>query len=700
MNLLPFHPWLLFYPAAAISSLIIALQILKGRPKTLSSKNFLLFTISISLWETFAFLHRIAPNKEISWIFLQFTIIFYSLNPLLLLMTVIFLWKEDRRFYLLMAPAIPFYILHFTYVKTHIVPTKNYGWSYRFETSPFTLIEYIIYLVCTLEVCFFIAFLIKRVKSSIIRRKYFIILVYFIVFYVFGVFGLNLILMENPEMPPPGGINTYLFFLGVSYAFSIREKTVKPEIGEIKDLLHKQYISFINKFIEVAPGKELGQSLIELERYLTRVRLRHELEQDSEGRLILKPGVLDRVDILMIIEETLHYLEDKPWAIALSSSLLNLLNAAYIKVNNKDGFKRIIIRYEDFLKKTDIVYGLVGGEFIQEIERDNSLKELPDWQACLRLCRRLISSIIQDFYNNIGDIFESKIVSFSLLNRLVISSFGGVEIKDIEENIKSIPQDERIPTLLENFIPFMAWMVEELYKKLGNNIDVVIKRLRHVLRLNIDVAVKTMVYTNLVESLSRRIPSTYVSMLRLANGFVERDLSRFSTKIGLDHEKLIGKGILLEFEPGSAYLEYVRDYVIEALAHSDVSIVITRKGSPLQDRLQDQKNVKFIHPSLMTLHTTVISESEVHVSLQDVIDVLESLGRIVKLSSSPVFIVFDNITDFLTQHGFEKTYRLIRSMLELNPSKVSLMVTFNIKAWSENIKSALEELLNITIRVD
>ncbi|MEM2488078.1 MAG: hypothetical protein QXR44_05750 [Thermoproteota archaeon] len=614
-------------------------------------------------------------------------------------MTVLSLWKENPKFYLLMIPVIPLYIIHFTYVKTYIVPTENYGWSYRFETGPFTIIEYSIYLLCMLEVCFFIAFLIKRVKSSIIRRKYSIILAYFIIFYIFGVFGLNILLVENPEMPPPGGINTYLFFLGVSYAFSIREKTIRPEIGKIKDLLFEQYVSFINRFIEIAPGKELGQSLIELERYLARVRLRHALEQDSEGKLILKPDILEKVDLTITMEETLRYLEDKPWAMDLSDSLLRLLNIVYIRVNNKNVFKRIFIRYEDFLKKTDIAYGLAGGEFIPEIERDNSLKELPEWQACLRLCRRLISAILQDFYNNVGNTVESKMVSFSLLNRLSISSLGEVEIKNIEEDVKSMPQNERIPVLLGNFIPFIAWMIEELYKKLGSNVDIIIKRLRLVLRLNMNVALRTMVYSSLVESLSRRIPPTYVSMLRLAEGFTERDLSRFSSRIGLDHEKLVGKGILLEFEPGSAYLDYVKDYVIETLAHEDVSIIITRKGSPLQDRLQDQRNVKFIHPSLMTLHTVTISESEVHVSLQDAIQVLESLGRSVKSSPSPVFVVFDSITDFLTQHGFEKTYRLIRSMLELNPSKVSLMVTLNTKAWGENVKSALEELLNIIIRV-
>ncbi|MEM3713199.1 MAG: hypothetical protein QXR97_06665, partial [Thermoproteota archaeon] len=242
--------------------------------------------------------------------------------------------------------------------------------------------------------------------------------------------------------------------------------------------------------------------------------------------------------------------------------------------------------------------------------------------------------------------------------------------------------------------------IEELYERLGEKIEDVIQHIKIVLRLNMQVALKTVIYNNLVDLLSNRIPLQYINMLKLSEGFTVKDLTRFSANINLDHSELIGRGILLEFEPGNTYFEYVRNYVIEALAHGETSIVITRKGSFLQDKLQDLKNIIFIHPSMMVLRAISISEFEMHVPLQDVVQVLESLGRIVKSSSSPVFVVFDSVTDFLTHHGFEKAYKLIRSILELNPTKVSLLVTLNIKAWGDNIKSALEELMNMTIHAE
>ncbi|MEM2981508.1 MAG: hypothetical protein QW385_09135 [Thermoproteota archaeon] len=508
-------------------------------------------------------------------------------------------------------------------------------------------------------------------------------------------------LAENPDMPPPGGISTFLFFLGVSYAFSLKEKaTLKPRDEEVKDLLLEQYSSFIRKFIETAPGRELGQSLIELERYLARVGLQDALEHSPEGELVLKPDILGRANLAAVMEETIRYLEERAWALELAGSLLPVLNVVYADLKDKNEFKRIVIHNEDFLKKTGIIYGLAGGEFLSEIRRDDSLKEIPDWLACLRLCLRLVSVMLQDFYNTVGERIESKILSFSLLNRLKVSRFGQVETEEVEETVRTMPQNERIPALLDNFIPLIAWMVEELYKQLGENIEDIIRRLRVVLRINMDVAMKTMVYSNLVEALSGRISPEYVSMLKLAEGFTIKDQTRFSSRVNMDHSSLIGKSILVEFEPKSLYLEYIRDYVIEALAHDELSIVVTRKGSPLQDKLENLKNVIFIHPSLMTLRTTLISEFETQVPLQDVIQILESLGRSVKSSLSPVFIVFDSLTDFMTQHGFEKTYKLIRSILELAPSKVSLLVPLNVKAWGENVRSTLEELLNIHVHVE
>ncbi|MEM2584723.1 MAG: hypothetical protein QXP99_04285, partial [Thermoproteota archaeon] len=98
MSILPFHPWLLLYPITAIIAFVISLRIIRSGPKTLSSKNFLFFTLTLSLWEIFAFLHRIAPDEYLSKLFFHIGSLFLVLNPLLLLMSILFLWKEDPRF--------------------------------------------------------------------------------------------------------------------------------------------------------------------------------------------------------------------------------------------------------------------------------------------------------------------------------------------------------------------------------------------------------------------------------------------------------------------------------------------------------------------------------------------------------------------------------------------------------------------------
>jgi|GEM_PF-2344007 len=699
MDFFTFHPWLLLYPVAGILSLVLSFRIVKGRSNTLASKNFLFFSLSIFIWDLLVFLHRTIPNEALSKMLFNIASIFYTLSPFFLLMTVLFIWKKDLKFYLLIIPAIILYVVYILFSKTAVVQTE-YGWSYVMEFNILLVMNYLNILFYSILICSLIIFLIKRVKNMVIRKKYLIILASFILFYLIGVLGLNLVLYLNPHIPPPGGISTFLLFLGVSYAFSLRESVaLEPKAEEAESLLFEEYASFIMKFLEVAPSKELGESMIELERYLTRVGLVDILDRDSENKLILKPGVLNKANLIALANETLNYLEDRPWSLGLADSLLPVLNTIYARIENKYEFRRIIVRHEDFLKRTDILYGLANGDFLLEVEKDNSLKDFPNWLACLRLCRRLILVLLKDFYNIVGDSIESKILSFSLLKDLKVSKFGKIDISKLEKTISTMPQDERIPALLDNFMPFIAWMIEELYERLGDKIEDAIRRLRIALGFNMEVALRTTVYSNLIDSLSNRIPLQYVSMLKLAEGFTVKDLTKFSSRINLDHSKLIGKSVLLEFEPKSTYLEYIRDYVIEALAHDELSIVITRKGSSLQDKLQDLKNVRFVHPSLMTLRTTTVSEFETQVPLQDIVQILESLGRSVKVSSLPVFVVFDSLTDFMTQHGFEKTYKLIRSMLELAPSKMSLLVPLNVKAWGENVRSTLEELLNIRVQV-
>lgn len=699
MNFFVFHPWLLLYPVAGVLSLILAFRIVKGRSKTLASKNFLFFSLSIFLWDLLVFLHRVVSSEVLSKILFNLASIFYTLSPFFLLMTVLFIWKKNLKFYLLVIPAIILYVVYILFSKTAVVQTE-YGWSYVMEFNILLVMNYLNILFYSILICSLIIFIIRRVKNSIIRKKYLIILISFILFYLIGVLGLNLVLYLNPHMPPPGGISTFLLFLGVGYAFSLRESVVlEPKAEEVRSLLFEEYASFIRKFLEVAPSKELGESMIELERYLIRVGLIDILDRDSEGKLVLKPDVLNKANLIKLADETLNYLEDRPWSLGLTDNLLPVLNMIYVSTENKNEFRRMVVRHEDFLKRTDMLYGLINREFLLEVEKDDSLKDFPSWLACLRLCRRLILVLLQDFYSIVGDSIESKILSFSILKDLKVSKFGKVDTSKLEKTINTMPQDERIQVLLDNFVPFIAWMIEELYERLGEKIEDNIRYLRITLGLSMEVALRTMIYNNLIDSLSNRIPLQYVSMLKLSEGFTIKDLTRFSAKVNLDHSELIGRSILLEFEPGNTYFEYIKDYVTEALAHGETSIIVTRKGSPLQDKLQDLRSIRFIHPSLMVLTTMFISELEVHVPLQDVVQVLESLGRSVKSSSSPVFIVFDSLTDFMIQYGFEKTYRLIRSILELAPSKASLLIPLNVKAWGENVRSTLEELLNIHVHV-
>ncbi len=71
--------------------------------------------------------------------------------------------------------------------------------------------------------------------------------------------------------------------------------------------------------------------------------------------------------------------------------------------------------------------------------------------------------------------------------------------------------------------------------------------------------------------------------------------------MGIDHGKLMGKKILLEFDPSTPYDRLVRDFALECAAHNEAVVVLTKKGSAVRQALEGEKGVELVDvtPDLM-----------------------------------------------------------------------------------------------------
>src|SRR3989337_1046492 len=69
---------------------------------------------------------------------------------------------------------------------------------------------------------------------------------------------------------------------------------------------------------------------------------------------------------------------------------------------------------------------------------------------------------------------------------------------------------------------------------------------------------------------------------------------KFSKQLGIEHNKLLGKKILLEYEPRTDYERFVRNFALECAFLGESVIIVTQKGSSIRQALDGDQGIKFI----------------------------------------------------------------------------------------------------------
>ncbi len=170
---------------------------------------------------------------------------------------------------------------------------------------------------------------------------------------------------------------------------------------------------------------------------------------------------------------------------------------------------------------------------------------------------------------------------------------------------------------------------------------------------------------------------------------------KFSKKIGVNHKHMVGRNLLLEFDPAADYEDVIRDFVMEASANAESAIIFTGRGSTLHTLLNDQENVKFV---LLTSFTPKPEEhpESLLVPANNTSLLLDALSKAVKShrNGSSNF-VFDSLTSLILQVGFDKAYNFARYALEiLSSANVTSIFLFNPSAHDQKIASSLRSLFS------
>lgn len=168
----------------------------------------------------------------------------------------------------------------------------------------------------------------------------------------------------------------------------------------------------------------------------------------------------------------------------------------------------------------------------------------------------------------------------------------------------------------------------------------------------------------------------------------------FSESLGLRHQQLVGRKILLEFDATTNYEEAVKEFLQECQTHDRLPIIFTRKGSVIYSATVNEKNVHFVLlTSNVSIPTQGASKSETLLPAEDISLMLNALNKMLKDKTRNMCLVYDNLSDLIFSVGFEKTYAFTKYVIEmLAGSETIALFLINPQAHDSKIVSSIRGL--------
>jgi hypothetical protein len=179
-------------------------------------------------------------------------------------------------------------------------------------------------------------------------------------------------------------------------------------------------------------------------------------------------------------------------------------------------------------------------------------------------------------------------------------------------------------------------------------------------------------------------------------------IDTFSRSIGLDHGQLIGREILLEFNPSSDYEKVVDSLAKESRANVEPLFVLTSTTSPLHTHLAKQQSIKFFLTSLSTSTPKSTSENKVLLPAKNTPLILDAINKVLETYTNVnVCFVFDILSELLTTVGRERTFTFLRQALDLLSSeKITSLFLLNTSAHEAEVVSRLRNFFSNQLAYD
>ncbi|MEM4164855.1 MAG: hypothetical protein QXJ86_03325 [Nitrososphaerales archaeon] len=572
--------------------------------------------------------------------------------------------------------------------KFEMVYTK-FGWSFNLVGD---IVSQIVgggsYFAYNLSLVILIYIQYRKAKYLLLKRKLKYLLLIYSIFQFAAFYFTNLIqTLVYSDLPPFGGFLQILTFLTLSYVLTLKSKIIQLHTAPIT--LDEKYNRFLNNLLHSLKGSELGEKYILFSEFVKTTDIEQYLTYVGDNFLFKANAVLN---LLPIIEKTLDYIQ-RSKLIHLLDSYLPVINSAYtsLSTSERHSLDELLLKRAEFLLEGDVFYGIDGGRLLQKVEVDKSLNSAPDTEAALRIYKRILLATFTEFKSVLGSEFLNRLPLYEVLKDIEVDVDGYISITNCLEKHKNDPP-LKIILVFNSFLSQAISQVEDASARTANTI---LGKINRILELNWRRASKLGIISTFRTSFGDLLSEPIT--MPLLNEPITTDTLRASLLIlGKPIEESAGKVILLEFTASTSLQLATRRLTVEALAKGYDIVVFTRKGSLVEETLTPL-DVKYVYLTLIPYPEK--EANRLYVPLKDPTEVLTALSEL--NPSEKTVILFDNLTDLILTTGFDKTYTLLRHIVELAAqTKAVILLGLNKDAHEKQQVAALEALVNLTINLE
>lgn len=173
----------------------------------------------------------------------------------------------------------------------------------------------------------------------------------------------------------------------------------------------------------------------------------------------------------------------------------------------------------------------------------------------------------------------------------------------------------------------------------------------------------------------------------------------FSQTVGLSHEEISGRKLLLESDPQADYERVFKSILGETSSNFERTVVFTRKDSPIYSLALRHPGTKIFLLTSRVSFPKMENENLFLLPTYDTSLLLDALNKTIEAYAGSTYtIIFDNISHFVFTLGPDRTYSLVRQALELMISdRITAIFSMNSSAHDQKVMSTFENMFDLEL---